>query len=234
MAGGGTTGSETGDGYTQGKPYDLYGQPNALMVQQIDEMFTTLFKALTRAGVDLDTINEIVDNVGTGDVVGPSSAVADDIAVFNSTTGKLIKDGGYTIAQILTTAGNLTVASHELTAAEIRSLNTTPVNIVPGVAGRIYVPLSWTLEKTVSSGFSANPNFGLRWTGDTNELMNSPALSMNSTGTTFTKGVPANVTNIATTVMKGKGLEIKSTADVTGGTGTLNVQVSYLVYVALY
>ena len=31
---------------------------------------------------------------GSGDVVGPSSAVADHLAVFNGTTGKLIKDGG--------------------------------------------------------------------------------------------------------------------------------------------
>ena len=35
---------------------------------------------------------------GSGDVVGPAGAVADRIAVFNGTTGKLIKDGGQTIA----------------------------------------------------------------------------------------------------------------------------------------
>lgn len=37
---------------------------------------------------------------GTGDVTGPASAVADQIAAFNGTTGKLIKDGGKTIAQV--------------------------------------------------------------------------------------------------------------------------------------
>lgn len=41
---------------------------------------------------------------GSGDVVGPSSAVDNDIAVFDGTTGKLIKDGGMTIAQILAIA----------------------------------------------------------------------------------------------------------------------------------
>lgn len=35
---------------------------------------------------------------GSGDVVGPGSVVADRIAVFNGTTGKIIKDGGATIA----------------------------------------------------------------------------------------------------------------------------------------
>lgn len=37
---------------------------------------------------------------GTGDVVGPASAVNNDIAVFDTTTGKLIKDGGTTIAAL--------------------------------------------------------------------------------------------------------------------------------------
>jgi hypothetical protein len=47
---------------------------------------------------------------GTGDVIGPTGAVADSIAVFNATTGKLIKDGGKTIAQLqpLITAAALT------------------------------------------------------------------------------------------------------------------------------
>ncbi len=38
------------------------------------------------------------DGTGTGDVVGPSSAVDGRIALFDSTTGKLIKDGGVALA----------------------------------------------------------------------------------------------------------------------------------------
>lgn len=37
---------------------------------------------------------------GSGDVVGPASSVADHVALFDGTTGKLLKDGGKTIAQI--------------------------------------------------------------------------------------------------------------------------------------
>ena len=37
---------------------------------------------------------------GAGDVSGPASAVADRIAVYNGTTGKVIKDGGKTIAEL--------------------------------------------------------------------------------------------------------------------------------------
>lgn len=37
---------------------------------------------------------------GSGDVVGPASSTADSVALFDGTTGKLLKDGGKTIAQI--------------------------------------------------------------------------------------------------------------------------------------
>lgn len=40
------------------------------------------------------------DIAGDGDVVGPGSAVDNSVAVFDGTTGKLVKDGGATIAQI--------------------------------------------------------------------------------------------------------------------------------------
>ena len=40
---------------------------------------------------------EIASGVGTGDVVGPSSAVDGAIAVFNTTTGKLLKEMNATI-----------------------------------------------------------------------------------------------------------------------------------------
>ena len=37
---------------------------------------------------------------GGGDVVGPASSTADSVALFDGTTGELLKDGGKTIAQI--------------------------------------------------------------------------------------------------------------------------------------
>jgi len=43
--------------------------------------------------------------VGSGDVTGPASSVADRIAVYDGTSGKIIKDGGKTIAEILASGG---------------------------------------------------------------------------------------------------------------------------------
>ena len=55
-----------------------------------------------------------------GDVVGPASAVADRIAVFDGTTGKLVKDGGATVASVVAAADGLVVVKHGATAATAR------------------------------------------------------------------------------------------------------------------
>ena len=64
---------------------------------------------------------------GTGDVVGPSGAIADRIAVYNGTTGKLIKDGGITVAA---TIGNGDVTG-PLTAIDSR------IAVFNGSSGKI-------------------------------------------------------------------------------------------------
>lgn len=65
-----------------------------------------------------------VGSSGTGDVVGPSSATADRIAVFDGTTGKLLKDGGQTIAGISAGSGGLVLVEQH-TASSSSSLDFT-------------------------------------------------------------------------------------------------------------
>ncbi|MDH5524535.1 MAG: hypothetical protein OEY01_11165 [Desulfobulbaceae bacterium] len=48
-----------------------------------------------------------ITSEGVGDVVGPDGAIAENIATYDGSTGKLIQDGGYSIATILA-AGNKT------------------------------------------------------------------------------------------------------------------------------
>src|SRR6187431_1646332 len=45
-------------------------------------------------GVPFDGSTPITIPMGTGDVVGPAGATADEVALFNGATGKLIKGGG--------------------------------------------------------------------------------------------------------------------------------------------
>ena len=54
---------------------------------------------------------------GSGDVVGPASSVADRIAVFDGATGKLLKDGGSTIAALSAPKIVTTITSGTITPA---------------------------------------------------------------------------------------------------------------------
>lgn len=79
---------------------------------------------------------------GTGDVVGPASATTDRIAVFDGTTGKLIKDGGTTIASITAGAG--------------ATISTTAVGSEPGS------PSSGDLD-FYNNGFGVSRYSGSAW-----------------------------------------------------------------------
>lgn len=79
---------------------------------------------------------------GTGDVVGPASAVNNNLAAFNTTTGKLIKDSGVAISAIATAqaaaedaqdAADAAAATANLAEAKIKTiqfLSTYPGDVV--------------------------------------------------------------------------------------------------------
>lgn len=56
---------------------------------------------------------------GTGDVVGPGSAVNNNLAAFNTTTGKLIQDSGLLTTNIVTLTGSQTLTNKTITAPNI-------------------------------------------------------------------------------------------------------------------
>lgn len=60
---------------------------------------------------DGTTWTNVTSGAGAGDVVGPASAVDDHIVTFDTTTGKLIQDGGQTIAQVIAANSVIAVAS---------------------------------------------------------------------------------------------------------------------------
>lgn len=90
---------------------------------------------------------------GVGDVVWPSSAVNNNIAVFDTTTGKLIKDGGNTIAQVKDRANH----TWTQTASTISDFSTaTGVAIHDKLIAGTNITLSYnstTKETTVSSSW---------------------------------------------------------------------------------
>ena len=71
----------------------------------------------------LDPITRAGTTSSGGDVVGPASAVNDRIAVFDGTTGNLIKDGGSTIAEIVAGSGGLVSSVFGRTGHVVAALN---------------------------------------------------------------------------------------------------------------
>jgi len=75
--------------------------------------------SIVQGGVLKDcTVSDVRGTAGTGDVVGPASAVDDRIATFDGTTGKLIQDGGATIAEVRAIPQNSQSAAYELVLAD--------------------------------------------------------------------------------------------------------------------
>ena len=97
---------DTGEANVTGKPiFDA-------KFQDLDRKLADIMNNISGAGEVLpETIFHYAGLLpaiaGAGDVFGPGSVILDRIAVFNGTTGKLIKDGGYTIASLLAAAGDV-------------------------------------------------------------------------------------------------------------------------------
>lgn len=135
-----------------------------------------------------------------GDVTGPSSATSGNIAIFSGTTGKLLADGGSTIAQLgdvdgPSSAVNLRIAvfdgttgkiladggvviadlsriaTKSLTELELESLGTTAITVTAAPgAGKVICPVRFDVQLVVTTGYSSSPTFKLIHEGDATAL----------------------------------------------------------------
>lgn len=72
---------------------------------------------IIQSGAAVDTTAQAIADLapsGSGDVAGPASAVDDRIATFDGTTGKVIQDGGATIAEVRAIPQNSQSAAYTL------------------------------------------------------------------------------------------------------------------------
>ncbi len=99
----------------------------------------------------------------TGDVVGPSSAVADDIATFNGTTGKLIKDGGKKIADLVLANGAITGATKTKITYDAKGLVTAGADATLASAD---FANQGTTTTVLHGNAAGNPAFGSVVAGD--------------------------------------------------------------------
>jgi hypothetical protein len=130
-------------------------------------------------------------------------------------------------------SSTLLTATHLLTAAELRSLNTVPIQLVaaPG-SGFSLFPLCLIMEKSVSVGFSGTGgSIIIVYAGQTVDLLNPGAVSLalSSVATAiYTKPINTGVTAGSLVGYSNSALNIKSGADITGGTGDVWVTLSYM------
>lgn len=82
----------------------------------------------------------VIVSGGAGDVVGPGSAVDDNIATYNGITGKIIKDSGVGIAAITANTAKTTNATHTGDATGATALTLQPA----AITGKPSVTLSAT------------------------------------------------------------------------------------------
>ncbi len=138
-----------------------------------------------------------VGSSGTGDVVGPSSATADRIAVFDGTTGKLIKDGGQTIAGITAGAGKVVQVVNTQTGAVATGSTYIPDDDTIPQSGEGDQYMTLAITPTSSSNilkidvvFHGGCSQALRWTTvalfqDSGASAIAAGREYNETGTAF-------------------------------------------------
>jgi len=99
---------------------------------------------------------------GSGDVTGPASAVADRIAVYNGTTGKLLKDGGATIAILAPLASPVFTGDPQAPTPTAGDSDTSiaTTGFVASAVGAIGVGGMSTAEYTYSTTTTAPPSTG--------------------------------------------------------------------------
>ena len=168
--------------------------------------------AATRSGDKLTVT--ITSGGGSGDVVGPGSATANNLVTFDGTTGKLIKDGGTSISALQArdyvslmggcSSGNPADGQTYYIGADLLAITNGTA-----AARRVYIPVAGTivyarvifLDATVlGSGETSTINIRLNNTTDT---VISAAVTVDALTTTFSN----NALSIA--VVDGDYIEFK-------------------------
>ena len=182
----------------------------------------------------------IASSGGTGDVVGPASAVANSIALFNSTTGKLIKDSSASDGLIYgLTLGRGASALSTNTAFGSGALNNA------STTGQYNTAIGRNTMQSLTSGDEStavgNSVLNLATTGGTNVGVGNSCLAATTTGSSNVAvghgGLQRNTTASSNTAVGYQALTYNTTASnntavgysalVANTTGTPNTAVGY-------
>lgn len=129
-------------------------------------------------------------------------------------------------------SGSVTVA---LTAAQLQTMYTTPVNIIPAITGKAIIIDSMELDITrTSTAFTGGGVVAVQYDSTANGAGTATTATIaatvvtGSTGRSITSRIPVNLSDIASASIVGIGLYISNqTAVFAAGTGTAIVKVKY-------
>lgn len=129
------------------------------------------------------------------------------------------------------------VAALNVTAAQFRSLNSAPLTVVAAQgAGFAVVPVHWSFEQAIgATSFSGSPNINLRYNGVDEDLMTSFTLANASNRNGSGGGPPKSFSGMGI-FQNGNNaaLKIRSSVDVTSGSGSFRVTVLYYIMSSLF
>jgi len=97
---------------------------------------------------------------GTGDVVGPGAAVDEHIAIYDGITGKLIKDSGKTIAEIIGGGGTIptdiiaTVGAGDIDPGETIAAGSNLEDFINQIVAPVLSPSIGTMNSVIFNGVS--------------------------------------------------------------------------------
>jgi len=209
----------TSDAQTQlGNKLDSSSFTDAAVTSKLITGYVSGAGVVAATDTILQAINKLNGNIaaivpGTGDVVGPASAVNNNVCFFDGVSGKLIKDSGLTLSgsntgdQTITLTGDVTGSGTGSFAATIANLSVTnakiansTIDLTAKVTGVLPVANGGTGQSTYTDG---------------------QVLIGNSTGNTLTKTTLTAGANI--TITNGGG---SITIASTGGGGGFTPEVA--------
>lgn len=143
----------------------------------------------------------VVQNNIDGAVIGPTSAVSGNVALFDGTTGKLIKDSGFTIGKSVPSDAKFTDTTYTFNGAvsTIKDSNLTASRaLIANSSGKVAVSAVTSTELGYLDGVTSAIQTQLDGKVPTSRTINGKALSSNISLTASDVGALPNTTTIPT------------------------------------
>jgi len=176
---------------------------------------------------------------GTGISVGAGTISNSGVTSITGTANQITASASTGAVTLSVPETSVRLAQRTITSAEILSLNSNPIELVPAPgAGKAIFPILAVAKQSTGNGYSGVTSLSLVWSGTTTAALvfnlgvlsgyggAGPQLTSATGAANYRYRTYSNGTNGPT---ENLGLNIRTGADPTGGTADLDVSVWYVV-----